>query len=196
MHTPSIWLRQFRDGDSVAAQRLWETYYPKLITLARRRLEGRNLVLSDEEDVALSAFKSFCFGVTKGRFPDLNDRDDLWRLLVTITLHKVSHAVRDATRQKRGSDYRVVRVTSRNEDESVLDELVGQEPTPELAAEIAEQCEMLLRQLPSKKLVDVAVLKMEGYTNKEIADKWGKSERTVERKLMLVRNIWSKHVEQ
>jgi DNA-directed RNA polymerase specialized sigma24 family protein len=195
MHTPSIWLRQFRDGDSVAAQRLWETYYPKLIMLARRRLEGRNLIVCDEEDVALSAFKSFWFGITKGRFPDLNDRDDLWRLLVTITLHKVSHAVRDAGRQKRASDSQRARVAPPNEDEGFLDELVGQEPTPELAAEIAEQCELLLRQLPSKTLVDVAVLKMEGYTNKEIADQWGKSERTVERKLMLVRNIWSKHVE-
>ena len=45
-------------------------------------------VAADEEDVALSAFDSFCRGAQRGRFPQLDDRDNLWRLLVVITSRK------------------------------------------------------------------------------------------------------------
>ena len=43
---------------------------------------------ADEEDVALSAFDSFCRGAEQGRFPQLDGRDDLWHLLVVITVRK------------------------------------------------------------------------------------------------------------
>lgn len=195
-HSPSVWLRQLRGGDDRAARRLWEAYYCKLVALARRKLEGRMRLVGDEEDVALSAFKSFCRGVENGRFPDLNDRDDLWRLLVTITLHKVLRLVRDETRQRRGGNLRAVSSMRVNGASDALDQLIGNEPTPELAAQLAEQCQAMLKQLPSSELVELAIFKMEGYTNAEIAARWGKAERTVERKLRLIRHAWSQHVDQ
>lgn len=74
-----------------------------------------------------------------------------------------------------------------------VEQLVGQEPTPDLAAQVAEEYERLLKQLPGQDLVELAILKMEGYTNDEIAVKWGKAVRTVERKLQLIRRVWEKH---
>ena len=58
--------------------------------------------MADEEDAALDAFNSFLAGVVRGRFPQLNDRDDLWRLLVVLTVRKAIGQRRDLTRQKRG----------------------------------------------------------------------------------------------
>lgn len=185
---PTLWLQQLRQGDSLAAQRLWETYYGKLVTLARRQLEGRVRLVGDEEDVALSAFKSFCRGLAHQRYPDLGDRDDLWKLLVSITLHKVLHLVRDETCQKRGGDWSPL--AAGDSELAAVEQLAGDEPTPELAAQVAEEYERLLGQLPGPDLVELAVLKMEGYTNDEIAAKWGKAVRTVERKLKLIRGIW------
>src|SRR5262245_40236461 len=98
----TMWVEKLREGDRDGAQRLWTTYYRRLVGLARQQLEGRVRLVDDEEDVALSAFKSFCRGVEEGRFPQIEDRGDLWNLLVTITLHKVLHLVRDEGRQKRG----------------------------------------------------------------------------------------------
>src|SRR5262249_2639240 len=152
------------EGDSLAVQRLWEVYYPKLVELARRRLEGRARLVDDEEDLALSAFKSFCLGVRRGRFPKLDDRHDLWRLLVRITIHKVMPMVRDEGRPKRSRAQKSDRGPPANEEISEFDEIIGREPTPELAAEVAEQYEALLRELPSPQLVELAVLKMEGYS--------------------------------
>src|SRR5688572_81469 len=82
------WLNELRDGDTKAAQPLWETYFRRLVQLANRRLHRAPRRAADEEDVALSAFKSFCMGVQQGKFPRLADRDDLWPLLVAITAHK------------------------------------------------------------------------------------------------------------
>src|SRR5262245_28813364 len=80
----TIWLSQLKAGDTAAAQHLWQGYYRRLVGLARQRLQGRPRAVADEEDVALSAFDSFCQGVERGRFPQLDDRDDLWQLLVVL----------------------------------------------------------------------------------------------------------------
>ena len=127
-----------------------------------------------------------------GRFPDLNDRDDLWNLLVTITVHKVIHLVRYEDRKKRGGGRKCVVADAANSSADLLQQLVDAEPTPEVAVQVAEEAERLLDSLPSKELVELALLKMEGYTNEEIAKRWQKAERTVERKLNLIRKIWAK----
>src|SRR5262245_27105165 len=79
------WVRGLEDRNPEAAQRLWERYFAEMVRLAGQKLPRHGRRAFDEEDVALSAFKSFCAGVEQGRFPRLADRDDLWRLLVTIT---------------------------------------------------------------------------------------------------------------
>src|SRR5262245_52631875 len=96
------WLARLQAGDDAAAQPLWERYFRRLVELARSRLRGGPRAAADEEDVALSAFDSFCRGAEKGRFPQLHDRDDLWGLLVLITAHKALDRLRHERRQKRG----------------------------------------------------------------------------------------------
>jgi DNA-directed RNA polymerase specialized sigma24 family protein len=175
------WLDRLRAGDHAGAQPLWEQYFRRLVGLARVKLAARPLALNGPEDVALSAFKSFCRAAEENRFPRLNDRHDLWQLLVLLTARKAVDALR---REKYQPDL---------EDSSpglALDHIVGLEPTPSFAAEIAEQCERLLAQLPTNELRTVALLKMEGYTNRELATRLGKSVATVERKLALIRGYW------
>src|SRR5262245_30439251 len=96
------WLMRFQEGDRAAAQQPWQRYFHRLVGLARGRLQGRQRRVADEEDVALSAFNSFFAGLEQGRFPSVHDRDDLWRVLVTLTTRKAQHQVRDQARQKRG----------------------------------------------------------------------------------------------
>jgi DNA-directed RNA polymerase specialized sigma24 family protein len=186
-------LHRLRHGDEAAAQRLWETYFRQLVGLARTKLEGRDRLVGDEEDVALSAFKSFCRGVERGRFPELADRGDLWNILVAITLYKVLHLIRDEGRAKRGGQRKRVTTSAEDCDGDLLLQIVAAEPTPEMAAQVAEEAKRLLSQLPNQELVELALLKMEGYTNLEIAKRWQKSERTVERKLNLIRQLWSQN---
>jgi DNA-directed RNA polymerase specialized sigma24 family protein len=185
----TYWIEQLKAGDAVAAQQLWERYFRHLVTLARGRLLGTRRCAADEEDVALSAFDSFCRGAERGQFPHLSDRDDLWRLLVTLTAHKASHLRRDAQRQKRGGGAVFDQETLAADGPS-LEQIVGREPTPEFAAQVAEEYQRLLDCLGDAELRAIAVWKMEGDTTEQIAAKLGRSPRTVERRLGLIRSLW------
>jgi DNA-directed RNA polymerase specialized sigma24 family protein len=186
------WLRRFQAGDGRAAQRLWEKFFDRLVRVAHRHLHRRYRTTVDAEDVAFSAFHTFCHGVKHGRYPQLGNRDDLWRFLVTITLRKVMHVMRDQNRIKRGGTLRNAASEDDADDEqAAVNEQVGHEPSPEFAAQMAEGYDRLIRQLGDEELVQLALWKLEGFTNDEIAAKWGRALRTVERKLQLIRKIWS-----
>jgi DNA-directed RNA polymerase specialized sigma24 family protein len=189
------WIEDLKAGDAAAAQPLWERYFDRLVRLARQRLRAsrRGSAEADEEDAALSAFDSFCAGAAHGRYPRLADRQDLWRLLVVITARKAG-AILDRRRcQKRGGDRATVSFDSPGDDSTpafTLEQIAGQEPTPEFAAMVAEQYERLLERLGDDGLRQVALWRMEGYTNDEIAERLGCARRTVARRLDLIRKLW------
>jgi RNA polymerase sigma factor (sigma-70 family) len=178
------WLERLQSGDSLAAQELWHLYFERLVRLARQRLPMRLRRVADEEDIALSAMKSFCRAIEAGRYPQIADRDDLWRVLVVITARKTLHLVRDQQRQKRGGRFQ------HNENESDgINQIVGREPSPEFAVEVAEELENLLERLEESDLKSLAVWKLEGYTSAEIAARLDCGVRTVERKLAYIRRL-------
>jgi DNA-directed RNA polymerase specialized sigma24 family protein len=186
------WIQQLKAGDRAGVQQLWERFFRRLIGLARKKLQGAPKRLADEEDVALSAFDSFCRGAEQGRFPQLQDRDNLWPLLVVITARKAHDLVQHQQRKKRGGGNVVGESGLAGPDGAAggIQQLLGQEPTPEFAAEVAEECDRLLRLLDDEQMRAVAVWKMEGYTNEEIAARLDCVSRTVERKLRAIRSIW------
>jgi DNA-directed RNA polymerase specialized sigma24 family protein len=187
----TVWLEGLRAGDGPAAQELWDGHFRRLVGLARAKLAGRPRTLNDPEDIALSAFNSFCIAAQQGRFPRLNDRHDLWQVLVMLTERKTIDNVRRAgAAKRRGAAHAPVAGTEESSDRKEIDNLVGTEPTPSFAAEVAEQCELLLNQLPEDSLRTIALLKLEGYTNEEMASRLTKSLATIERKLALIRKIW------
>ena len=79
------WFEQIRDGDSIAGEAIWKCYYPDLVRLAREKLRGTPRRMADEEDIAASVMESLFRAARDGRFPDLADRHDLWRLLLSCT---------------------------------------------------------------------------------------------------------------
>ena len=187
------WIGELKRGNREAAQHLWEKYFHRLVQLAGHKLRGRPLRAADQEDVALSAVHSVFRGIEAGRYPSLGDRDDLWRLLMVITAHKVLHMVRNEGRQKRGGNRTVLTQGDVPEgEEAAIEQILSREPTPEFAAEVAEQCQRLLDDLPDDDLRRVAVRKMEGHSNEDIAAELQCVTRTIERKLLLIRSIWQK----
>ena len=194
------WIGGLKAGDAASFCKLHERYFARLARLARRRAERGRMASADadEEDVANSALHSFFKGVEKGQFPKLDDRDNLWQLLVIITERKATKQALRQGRQKRGGG----RV--RNEADLVTDtsgelaaslrEAVGREPSPELAAMMAEECARLLGLLRDDTLRQVAMRKMEGFTNEEIAKHLGCVRQTVARKLDLIRQTWDAEV--
>jgi DNA-directed RNA polymerase specialized sigma24 family protein len=195
------WIGQVKEGDHEAAQKLWESYFGRLVQLARKKLQGKPRSLGDEEDVALSAFKSFWEGAHRGKFPQLHDRTDLWSLLVAITAHKAADLADREFADKRGGgkvrgDSALTVLRTAETWEGKLAPLPGQhpEPSPAFAAQVAEECRRLLDRLHDSSLQAIAVWKMEGFRNDEIAARIGRSVPTVERRLRQIRHLWEQEM--
>jgi DNA-directed RNA polymerase specialized sigma24 family protein len=191
----SVWLQQLQAGDHAAAEEIWQRYCKRLVGLARRLTRGLPRRIQDEEDVALSAFDSFCRGAIGGRFPSLDDRNNLWRLLVTITARKAYQHGLHQRRQKRGDkpvlDEAALAVVAGDDyGGRALEQLVSGEPTPAFVAQAVEEYQRLLTSLPKRNLCLLAQWKMEGFTNQEIAAKLSYGVRSVVRKLRIIRGCW------
>jgi DNA-directed RNA polymerase specialized sigma24 family protein len=189
------WIGDLKSGGAAAAQHLWERYFHRLVHLARARLRAapRAGAIADEEDAALSAFDSFCRGAAEGQFPELADRDGLWRLLVVITLRKVIGQVRRQGAERRGGGRLAeepARIGGDAAEGGWLDRISGDEPTPEVAAMVIDEYRRLRDSLSTEVLRQVLDLRLQGYTREEIARRLGCAERTVKRKLEVIREAW------
>lgn len=184
------WLEALKRGDQSAAAALWQRYFDRLVRLAQAKLGPAHRRVADEEDVALSVFRCLCDGASRGLFTELTDRDELWRLLATMTLNKVIDQKRRAGGQKRGSG--AVRGDSVFEglEGGGLDQFLADEPTPETLVILADEHERLLIALGDETLRQIALSKMQGFTNEEIAEQLGVTCRSIERKLQRIRTRW------
>ena len=182
------WLHQLAtDDESSAQQKIWTRYFGQLANIARARLRGAPGQAADEEDVALSALDSFFRGAREGRFPDLQDRTELWPLLMVITARKAINQVKHQHAKKR----------TKKAEQYIPDlaTLMSDAPTPEFALEMAEQVQGLMDQLQNEQLQTIAVMKLEGHTNQEIATHFDIALRSVARKLARIRVEWQEHTE-
>jgi RNA polymerase sigma factor (sigma-70 family) len=190
------WLDDLKHGSDDAANELWRRYFKKLVAVARNRLANAPKRIADEEDVALNVFKSLCEGVEQGRFEQLNDRDDLWKLLVVMTRHKSTNQIRHQSAQKRGG-----RDVSGNSifaatDGPGFDYFLGSDPTPEFLVQVQEEQERLLSLLTGNDHRNIAELRLQGYSVEETASQLGISQRSVKRKLALIREVWIVEIEE
>jgi RNA polymerase sigma factor (sigma-70 family) len=167
-----------QQGRASAVGSLLEVYFDRLVELARKRLQSLPGMAAYDEDVALRSFHSLCRHVRDPARPlVLAGRDDLWRLLATRT---ISRAI-DLIRRHHPDQFA---------GEAALEQLLSREPTPEDAAEMADECRRLLDLLDEPELRQIALWKVEGYTNEEIAAQLDCVPRTIERKVGRIRLQW------
>ena len=185
-------IRQMKDGDATNADFIWDRFFDRICFLVRDRLHSQLKAVADEEDVALQSLLELFRGLLDGHYPDLNDRDSLWRLLVTVSSRNVIDQVKSESRQKRGSG-RVVHESSFQESESssaLFDGMPSNTITPDMQVMITERCAEMLESLQDEQLQAIAVMKTAGSGNQEIASALQISLRSVERRLAQIREIW------
>jgi RNA polymerase sigma factor (sigma-70 family) len=176
-------MRAVQDGSSSAVRPLLAAYFDRLVQLASTRLRNMPGLGGYDEDLALRSFHSVYERLRDPDRPlDLAGRDDLWRLLAVRTISRAIDLIR---RHKPGE------VPG---DEDVTG-LLAREPTPEEAAEVADECRRLLDSLQEPELRQIALWKVEGYTNEEIALRLDCVPRTIERKVSRIRLLWRHELE-
>ena len=190
----TLWIEELRAADEEAAAKLWNHFIGHLHESARHQIRPETRPVYDEEDAALSAFNSVCRGIVEGRFPDLRDRESLWKLMLVITSNKIRDRHRHDQQQRR--DVRrtltdsIFGNSAENSAVGGIHQLPAREPTPEFAAAFAETCEHLFQDLDDPRLREVAVLRMEGYADHEIASRLNCTRSTVQGRLAVIRHQW------
>lgn len=181
-------LARYGQGDERSAEELFHRYVERLTLLARARLSPRLAGRVDPEDIVLSAWRSFFIGARAGRF-SLRRSGDLWRLLVSITMHKLYRQVRRHTADRRsvGSEQSIDSAM----DEWAMDEWLpyaSVEPGPEEAVALADELEAVMAQLDGfgRRVLE---LRLQGEQLAAIAAATERSERTVRRSLAAIREL-------
>jgi len=182
----TTWIHALTAGNDDVAQNLWERYFGRMVELARNKLRASVSRAADEEDVALSAFHSFCQAAHERRFPRLANRDDLWQVLVMLTARKALDQRKYDLRKKRADS------ATRPLDDAALETVIGADPDPAFAALVADEFRALLDRLDDAELKYIAIRKLEGFTNDEIAAELNCTVRTIGRRLALIRDLWEK----
>ena len=193
-HSVTDLLHKLEEDDSDAARQIWERFAMRLVGAANRQLKGLPRRAVDEEDVVASAFEAFFRGVKEQRFPRLENREDLWQVLAMLTERKAIAVIRKELADKRGGGL--------NRGESVFEKLVADssadlgidrisDPDPYVVEVFTQEVREMLNRLGDELLRKIAVSRLEGYTNAEIAAQMNISLRAVERKLSLIREKWN-----
>jgi DNA-directed RNA polymerase specialized sigma24 family protein len=178
---------------SKAQEALWHHYFRRLVALAKHKLGETPRRVSDEEDVAAAALASFFKDQKEGKFPQLRDRNDLWPLLARMTANKAVDQQRQELAQKRGSAKVRGDSIRAKADGSEMDwpvHLINEELQPDYLVMMSEECDRLLAILGDDELRLIARRRLEGFKNNEIAQELGVIDRTVERRVRLIRSIW------
>lgn len=184
--------RAIRDA---AAREIWERFSRQLLELARGHISRRLASRTSPEDILQSMYMSLCHRMQGNEF-DIADRDDLWKLLITMTLNKTRMAARHHLRLRR-DPRREQSPGAGGDDEAdrdaLLEEMDGRAPDPQEAAILTETIDEMLAALPPE-LRQIALWKLDGLTNEEIAapERLDCALRTVERKLAAIRDTWSR----
>lgn len=190
------WYASLDSVENQAAERLWSLYFARMVGVARSKLSNFKRATLDEEEIALSAFKSFCLALRAGNAVADQSNVNLWPLLVTLTLNKAIDHIRRENRQKRGGpkasgDAGPGRAT----DSSSWNELVSKDPSPDSLAAATESFDQLLQTLDATgdpTLREITLLSISGHSSTELADRMGCTPRTIQRKLKTVRAIWER----
>jgi RNA polymerase sigma-70 factor, ECF subfamily len=174
----------WRAGDEAAARKLFDTYAERLVNVARRRLSQRLAARVDPEDIVQSVFRTFFLRARKGQF-SIHDQDDLCKLLMRITVHKT---LRQVAFHKAGKRNLELEMNQGPEPQERLQELLGREPTSEEAVAFIDQLEHFLSRFPVKDR-QILEMRLQGYSNEEIAAKLGTYDRKIRRVIERIRGL-------
>lgn len=180
--------------DEEACAQLWESVYERIITYARSRLSIKDQRVADEEDIAQSAMNSFFRAAEAGRFKTLANRDDLWRILITVMARKTNalqqrlNAEKRGAGQVRGDSGFNLSAKGRSSD---INSVADSGDPDRFVDELLGECRERLESLPDQILRTIALRRMEGFEVTEIAEELGLSVATIKRKLARIRDLWN-----
>lgn len=196
------WIGSLKRGSDDASLKIWQRYVEQLVRKADRHLQNmpRRAVAGD--DIAQEAFAAFFRGVELNRFSKLEDRHDLWQLLIMLADRRAKDHMRRQLGPQRGMGHvRGDSVMEHAADRSAsgaagFDNLAAPPVTPESAEALIRLIQRSFPELADDELQKIALDRAANYTVSEIARRHGMSLRSAERKLELICQILRQSAEK
>lgn len=194
------WLGGAGDSETLdkLIERVWNQHFAELVRFAQSRLGGIRRGSYDEEDIALSAIKSLYRGIQAGRLHPHLPGDDIWKLLVVIALRKISAQRRRLLAAKRvGERTESAFGLQANDSASgfAIDQVWDHRQTLESSDALSHACAEMIQQLTDDRLQTTALLRLEGYSNREIAEQMNCSVSIIKQRIQRIRKLWQRSVE-
>jgi RNA polymerase sigma factor (sigma-70 family) len=184
------WLNQIqRASDPEAFAFLFERYLQQVTHMASHRLPARLKPIVDGDDIAAEVFVELNKGLQEGRFQQMQDRRDLWQVLIMLSERRAIAWQRRQQRQKRGGENVVGESAIAGDDSAAMpfSRFAGSEPSPEDATVLAETLRMFLQNLPNDQYRSIAADWLTGFTQQEISARTNVTLTTVERRIAYLR---------
>jgi RNA polymerase sigma-70 factor (ECF subfamily) len=177
-------VRRLREGSNTAAREVFDRYVERLLGLAKRRIGARMNSRVDPEDVVQSVFRSFFSRMKNDQFV-IGAEDDLFKLLVRITVHKTLRQIAHHKAAKRNPSQETGQGSDAHE---MLMQAMDAEPTPETVVTFMDHLEHFMQQLPEQDR-QILELRLQGFSTEEIAEKLGSYDRKIRRVLERIRAV-------
>jgi RNA polymerase sigma-70 factor (ECF subfamily) len=168
-------LTRFHRGEADAATLLYSRYAARITSLAWNQRGADLASRFDADDIVQSIFRTFFRRAAEGHY-DVPEGEDLWKLFLVIALQKIRDACSFHRAAKR--DVRTTRSIEASENHAATIRDQDQIGLAELKMVVDE----LLGGLPATQRI-IVELRIDGFRVDEIAQKTGRSRRTVERGL-------------
>lgn len=159
------WALAVNAADQGELATLWDGILPSIQQLAELWLAKSLQRDAQNHDPDLSPIQLF-IGRLENRQLRFRGGDELWRLAASVALSRVDPAEQD-----------------------------GLQSSSKFAGQVACACRPLLDELADADLESVALFKLNGSTNDEIAETMDCTRRTIQRMLKLIREIWASQIE-
>jgi DNA-directed RNA polymerase specialized sigma24 family protein len=185
----SEWIEDLKDGKERAAAKLWNRFFRQIRSLARSKLGAVPGAARDEEDVALSTLQDVFSGAQEGRFERLENRNDFWQLVTVILSRKALNVRRALLARRETSVSDLTNLENEEEPLMILEKAAQDRPYEYDLDSLGIECEELLGML-DERLQRIALLKLAGLTNEEIAASLSRHVTSIERALQTIRGTW------
>ena len=171
----------------------FKTYYDQLVQYAKKKIGSFPLRTLDEEDLALSAMNSLFNCLRENRL-EAQSAVELWQILLAITKRKlINLREQQHTAKRGGGNVRGDSIWVQTGENNIFLEQPDkkQAHSPGTRIELLETIDLLFQQLEDDKTREIARLMLEGYRINDIAEQLNCVRRTVERKIVHIRKLWS-----
>jgi hypothetical protein len=179
--------------DPAYVEQLWSEFYPRMKLAVIGRVRAIQRPVANESEIALSAFNSFIEHAREGKFPNLADQDDMWRLVKRFAIRKTNDTRKILRAQKRGGGDVIVGQSDFSDESGIyrgINAAADKQTDPSTSIEVADLLNTMLQRLPDDQHRDIILLKLQGASIATIAECMETSTRSIQRILKKIEENW------